>query len=122
MRISHSLALVGSLQFGVSGPVDGHVYALRGPAGIVLIDAGGGTHTERILQPAGRPRTGPRGGGDSDALPLRPLRRRSGRAECLFPGHGRFTLRGGQRHLDCAIAQAKQNFLPRQMGQWELIF
>jgi len=62
MRISHSLALVGSLQFGVSGPVDGHVYALRGPAGIVLIDAGGGT------------------------------------------------------------APAKQNLLPRQIGQWDLIF
>jgi len=58
MRISHSLALVGSLQFGVSGPVDGHVYALRGPSGIVLIDAGGG----------------------------------------------------------------KQNLLPRQIGQWDLIF
>jgi hypothetical protein len=41
MRISHSLPLVGSLQFGFSGPVDRHVYALRG-----------GTHTEGILAKA----------------------------------------------------------------------
>lgn len=40
----------------------------------------------------------------------------------LFPGHGLFTLQGGQRHLDAAIAQASQGFLGRQIGQWDLLF
>jgi len=50
VRLTPSLALVGSLQFGISGPFDSHVYALRGAGGIVLIDAGAGTHTEQLLQ------------------------------------------------------------------------
>ena len=37
MRITESLAVVGSLQFGLSGPFDRGVYALRGPEGIVII-------------------------------------------------------------------------------------
>ena len=49
MRINESLALVASLQFGISGPLDCHVYAVRGPDGVLLIDAGAGTHTWRLL-------------------------------------------------------------------------
>ena len=49
VRLTPSLALVGSLQFGISGPFDSHVYALKGPAGIVMIDVGAGTHTEQLL-------------------------------------------------------------------------
>lgn len=40
----------------------------------------------------------------------------------LFPGHGLVTLRGGQRHLDHAIAQAAKGFMPRQVGQGDSIF
>jgi glyoxylase-like metal-dependent hydrolase (beta-lactamase superfamily II) len=50
VRLTQSLEVVGSLQFGISGPFDSHVYALKGPRGIVLIDAGAGTHTEQLLQ------------------------------------------------------------------------
>src|SRR5277367_3495006 len=49
MRITPSLAIVGSFQFGISGPLDCHVYALRGPSGVVLIDAGSGTDSELLL-------------------------------------------------------------------------
>jgi glyoxylase-like metal-dependent hydrolase (beta-lactamase superfamily II) len=42
--------------------------------------------------------------------------------DALFPGHGLFTLRGGQRHIDLALEQSKQGFLPRQIGQWDLFF
>lgn len=49
MRLTPSLALVGSLQFGISGPFDSHVYALRGPDGVALVDAGAGTHTEQLF-------------------------------------------------------------------------
>src|SRR5438045_1583645 len=49
MRISRSVALIGSFQFGISGPLDCHIYAVRGPAGVALIDAGAGTHTDRVL-------------------------------------------------------------------------
>src|SRR5262245_56310470 len=49
MQICDSLALVASMQFGISGPLDCHVYAIRAPEGIVLIDAGGGTHTACVL-------------------------------------------------------------------------
>lgn len=48
MRISDTLAMVASLQFGLAGPLDCHTYALRGPEGVVLIDAGAGTHTRQI--------------------------------------------------------------------------
>src|SRR5207253_3237830 len=49
MRVSDSLAVVASMQFGLSGPLDCHVYAVRAREGVVLIDAGGGTHTPYIL-------------------------------------------------------------------------
>jgi hydroxyacylglutathione hydrolase len=49
MLVSDSLALVASMQFGISGPLDCHVYALRAPEGVLLIDAGGGTHTPKLL-------------------------------------------------------------------------
>lgn len=50
MRIDQNLALVGDMQFGLSGPWDCHVWAVRGSKGIVLIDAGAGTHGELILR------------------------------------------------------------------------
>jgi len=40
----------------------------------------------------------------------------------LFPGHGMFTLSGGQRHLDVAIEQVQKGFLTRQIGQGDAIF
>jgi glyoxylase-like metal-dependent hydrolase (beta-lactamase superfamily II) len=40
----------------------------------------------------------------------------------LFPGHGMFTLTGGQRHLDLAIEQVRKGFLGRQIGQGDSIF
>lgn len=42
--------------------------------------------------------------------------------EALLPGHGLFTLRGGQRHIDCALEQFSRNFVPRMIGQGDLIF
>lgn len=39
----------------------------------------------------------------------------------LFPGHGLFTVRGGQRHIDVAIEQLARGFVPRQIGQGDLI-
>ena len=42
--------------------------------------------------------------------------------EGLFPGHGLFTLRRGQAHIDLAIEQAHKGFLPRQIGQWDIMF
>lgn len=42
--------------------------------------------------------------------------------EALLPGHGLFTLRGGQRHIDCALDQLGRNFVPRMIGQGDLIF
>lgn len=50
MRLTKQLALVASLQFGISGPFDCHVYALKGPDGVVLIDSGAGTHTAKLLE------------------------------------------------------------------------
>jgi len=41
--------------------------------------------------------------------------------DALLPGHGLFTLKGGQRHIDLAIAESKRGFLPRQIGQLDLI-
>ena len=40
----------------------------------------------------------------------------------LFPGHGLFTLRNGQRHIDVAIEEVARGFVPRQIGQGDLIF
>lgn len=42
--------------------------------------------------------------------------------EALLPGHGLFTIREGQRHIDCAIEQLNKGFIPRQIGQGDLIF
>jgi glyoxylase-like metal-dependent hydrolase (beta-lactamase superfamily II) len=50
MRINSSLSLVGSGQFALSGPFDCHVYGVRCPEGIVLIDCGSGLHEEEIVQ------------------------------------------------------------------------
>jgi hydroxyacylglutathione hydrolase len=50
MRILPTLAVVGSLQFGLSGRLDCHVYAITGPKGTVLIDAGAGTDSAAILK------------------------------------------------------------------------
>lgn len=249
MRVTESLAVIGSLQYGLSGSFDCSVYALRGPGGIVLIDSGGGTDTDRLLDNLARDlgrdavkavllthchpdhcagaaplrhATGCRVAapemtadalerGDEDALALtearesgvypknfrilpcpvdhrlrdgvffeaaglgfapihvrghsedsfvirttvdghtwlfsgdavfyggvlgvinaegsgmdgyrRDLPKLSGLGvEGLFPGHGLFTLRGGQRHLDAALAQARGGFLPRQIGQGDFIF
>jgi hydroxyacylglutathione hydrolase len=50
MRITEDIYLVGSLQLGISGRWDSHVYLVKGPDGLVLIDAGGGTDGERIFE------------------------------------------------------------------------
>lgn len=249
MRVTSSMALVASFQYGISGPFDGHVYAVRGPAGIVLIDSGAGTHTEallanlrsdlganniealivthghldhcggaasirsktkcqvitaehtrRILEQGDEEASGLRlarsqglyapdfrftpcevdksvGDGEqfeAGGLSWKVIRVRGhsedsacfltqldGKAalfsadvifyggvlgvinaegsgmsgyradlrklsnlgiEGLFPGHGLFTLRGGQRHIDVAVEHLEQGFVPRQIGQGDLIF
>ncbi|HTF25277.1 MAG TPA: MBL fold metallo-hydrolase [Candidatus Limnocylindria bacterium] len=250
MRICDTLALVGSLQLGLSGPFDCHVYAMCGSTKeVVLIDSGAGTHTERLLQhvaadlssstvaallithchadhcggaAAIREQTGCRviapqcsrnilETGDEEAsglrvardqglypmeFRLRPcavdeavqdgdvftaagtvftaihVRGHSRDSFCFltkgkegawmftgdsvfyggvlgvinadgsgmegyrsdlhkleghgvqgfFPGHGLFTLSGGQRHLDCAVEQVRKGFLGRQIGQGDLFF
>ncbi|HEV2272766.1 MAG TPA: MBL fold metallo-hydrolase [Acidobacteriaceae bacterium] len=48
MLIKPFLAMIGSAQFALSGPHDCHVYAVRGPEGIVLIDSGSGLCEEEI--------------------------------------------------------------------------
>jgi glyoxylase-like metal-dependent hydrolase (beta-lactamase superfamily II) len=51
------------------------------------------------------------------------LSRLSGLAtDALFPGHGLFTLRAGQRHIDAAIERVAGNFVPRTIGQGDSIF
>ena len=42
--------------------------------------------------------------------------------DCLLPGHGLFTLARGQRHIDKAIELLAGGFMPRQIGQMDLIF
>lgn len=42
--------------------------------------------------------------------------------DALLPGHGLFTVRGGQRHIDAALEQCRRGFLPRTIGQWDLVF
>jgi hydroxyacylglutathione hydrolase len=249
MRINQDLAMIASLQFGLSGPLDCHVYALRGRTGVVLIDAGSGIFTEQLLQNlsceypgrsvaaiiithshldhcggaaairecAGCKVIAPQlcrqtlESGDEVASGLRMAREQgiypsetrlqpcavdlavedgetfradglsfraihvrghSRDAFCyltqtdgknwlfsgdvvfyggvlgiinaegssmdgyradlhkltglavdgLFPGHGLFTLCGGQRHLDCAVEQTHKGFVGRQIGQGDLIF
>ena len=249
MRVNESLAVVASLQFRLAGPLDCHVYALRGPEGLVLIDSGAGTHSASILEnlradvgagtvdaillthchadhaagaaglrratgcrvvapepsrriietrdeegtglrkareagvypPDFRMEACPVGdvlrdaecvraaglefqaihvqGHSPDAFCLlvevagarwlfcgdvlfyggvlglinadgsdlaayrRDLPKLSGlRVDGLFPGHGLFTLAGGQRHIDCALEQLGKGFVPRMVGQGDLIF
>jgi hydroxyacylglutathione hydrolase len=50
MRINSHLAIVGSAQFGLSGRYDCHVYAIRCPEGVVLIDTGSGLYEAEIVQ------------------------------------------------------------------------
>lgn len=50
MRITEQIYLVGSLQFGISGRWDSHVYLIKGSDGLVLIDAGGGTDSDKIFE------------------------------------------------------------------------
>ncbi len=249
MRINEVFALVGSLQFGISGPLDCHVYAIRGRDGIVLIDAGAGTHTpvllrnldsdfpdvpvrallvthchmdhcggaaqirqltgckviapepcRRTLETADEEASGLRVAREQGVYPpdfrlqacpvdqavsdgerfsavgldftaihvtghsrdahcfllnrngsawlftgdvvfyggvlgvinaegsgmegyRKDLAKLSGlNIDGLFPGHGLFTLQGGQKHLDCAIEQTRRGFIGRQIGQGDLIF
>ena len=49
MLIEDDLALVSSMQFGIGGPFDCHVYAIYAPEGIVLIDTGSGVDTGALL-------------------------------------------------------------------------
>lgn len=49
MRVNDHLAVVAGLQFGLAGAFDCNVYALRGPGGLVLIDAGGGVDAHLLL-------------------------------------------------------------------------
>jgi len=42
--------------------------------------------------------------------------------DVLLPGHGLFTLAGGQRHIDVAIGELNKGFVPRTIGQGDLIF
>lgn len=44
------------------------------------------------------------------------------KVDALLPGHGLFTLTHGQTHIDCALEQLGRNFLPRQIGQGDVIF
>ena len=49
MRISPSLAVVGSGQFGLSSRFDCHLYAVQAPEGVVLFDAGSGLKHDWVL-------------------------------------------------------------------------
>lgn len=42
--------------------------------------------------------------------------------DALLPGHGLFTLEGGQRHIDVALRELNQGFVPRCIGQGDHIF
>jgi len=50
MKITDGIYIVASLQLGISGHWDSHVYLVKGSDGLVLIDAGGGTAGEVILE------------------------------------------------------------------------
>ena len=41
--------------------------------------------------------------------------------DALLPAHGLFTLRFGQRHIDIALAQLAKGFVPRMVGQGDII-
>jgi len=49
LKITENIYLVGSLQLGISGAWDCHVYVVKGPEGLVMIDAGGGGAGKLIL-------------------------------------------------------------------------
>lgn len=40
----------------------------------------------------------------------------------LFPSHGLFTIENGQHHIDTALAALQGGFVPRTIGQGDLIF
>lgn len=249
MRVNDSLGLLASMQFGLGGPRDCHVYAVRGPDGIAMVDSGAGTDTAHLLRALassfpGQPLQalllthyhmdhcggaaelreatgceviGPEPSraileqGDEDAAGLSAARAQglypavvhlracglsravrdgetfsaAGRqftaihvrghspesfcyltrteagcwlfagdvvfyggvlgvvnaegsgmegyradlqklgglgVDALLPGHGLFTLRNGQQHIDCAIAQTRRGFLGRQIGQGDQLF
>lgn len=42
--------------------------------------------------------------------------------DILLPGHGLFTLTNGQRHIDVAREELNKGFVPRSIGQGDLIF
>lgn len=44
------------------------------------------------------------------------------KVEAFLPGHGLFTMTRGQHHIDRAIDALRQGFLPRQIGQFDLVF
>ena len=48
MRISPSMYLVGGTQEGLTEGYDGHIYLIKGPNGLILIDAGNGYDTDGI--------------------------------------------------------------------------
>ncbi len=48
VSLSPEIFIVGSGQLGLSHPADCHVWAIRGPGGIVVVDAGTGLATEQI--------------------------------------------------------------------------
>src|SRR5690606_19469904 len=50
MKITDRVYIVGSLQLGISGRWDSHVYLVEGDEGLVLIDSGGGTDGEKIFE------------------------------------------------------------------------
>ncbi|MEZ5344955.1 MAG: MBL fold metallo-hydrolase [Pyrinomonadaceae bacterium] len=50
MKITNEIYIVGSLQLGISDRWDSHVYLVKGPEGLIMIDAGGGTDCDRIFE------------------------------------------------------------------------
>lgn len=49
MRVNDHLAIAAGLQYGLAGPFDCNVYALRAPQGLILIDSGGGVRADLLL-------------------------------------------------------------------------
>ncbi len=49
MKLTDRIHIVGSLQLGISGRWDSHIYLVEGSGGLVLIDSGGGTDSEKIF-------------------------------------------------------------------------
>ncbi|MBT4483347.1 MAG: MBL fold metallo-hydrolase [Candidatus Latescibacteria bacterium] len=50
MRITSSIYLVGGTTYGLTNGNDSHIYLIKGPSGIFLIDAGNGYDTEGLLR------------------------------------------------------------------------